>query len=69
MFEHDDSHQTIVERIQANPPPSLGSATDDGAPVWVLKWAQGFGGQDIHFVRSASEVASIITAACERTRL
>ena len=31
----------------------------------MLKWAQGFGGFDIHFVRSAAEAATIITNAYE----
>ena len=65
VFEHNDAYETIVERIQANPPTSLAPVQDGNAPVWVLKWAQGFGGQDIHFVRSASEAAAIITAAHE----
>jgi hypothetical protein len=65
-FEHDDSYEAIVERIQANPPAALGAVKDGEGPVWVLKWAQGFGGQDIHFVRSPSEAAAIITAAFEQ---
>lgn len=65
-FEHDDSYESVVERIEANPPVPLGPAEGcGGGPVWVLKWAQGFGGQDIHFVRSASEAAGIISAAFE----
>ena len=73
IFEHDDSFETIVERIEASPPPSLlsppgrdAAAAGEAPPgVWVLKWAQGFGGQDIHFVQSAAEAATIISSAYE----
>ncbi|KAJ1458580.1 hypothetical protein M885DRAFT_513089 [Pelagophyceae sp. CCMP2097] len=60
-LEYDAPRADVLRRIAANPPATLASANDGGAPVWVLKWAQGFGGQDIHFVRSAEAAADIIT--------
>ena len=56
----------MMRDVVAAASPGLLAATGKGdgeAPVWVLKWAQGFGGFEIHFVRSASEAASIISAA------
>ena len=66
-FEPDTPFDEIVRQIEAAPPPSLDRKGDGEAPIWVLKWAQGFGGFEIHFVRSASEAASIISAAHAET--
>lgn len=62
-FEHDAQFDEIVQQIESSPPRSL--SPPDEAPVWVLKWAQGFGGQDIFFVRSPADAATIITNAHE----
>jgi hypothetical protein len=67
-IEYDTSYEDIEAMIAAAPPPSLSAAADaaaDQGPAWVLKWAQGFGGQDIHFVRTAAEAAAIVSEAYE----
>ena len=63
-FAHDEEHDSIVARIEAAPLASLCvEAGESASETSVLKWAQGFGGQDIHFVHSANAAAAIITEA------
>ena len=65
VFEADTPRSEIERVIQASPPQAIGPNHEP--PAWVLKWAQGFGGQDVFFVHTAEEAAAIIGAAHDDT--